>query len=92
MTGPNRYPAVAYDRDDEWEGLVRREISQLDVARELAHSLACGIPLRGGPLPPQQEDGSVGPDDGSAVSIVWASSEYDDGTRRVLGWYESRRG
>lgn len=86
-----RYPAVAYDRDDEWEGLIRRDISQIDVAKELAHSLASGVPLRGGPLPPQQEDGSVGPDDGSAVSIVWASSEYDDGTRRVLGWYETGR-
>jgi hypothetical protein len=90
VTG-NRYPAVAYDRDNEWDDLIRRDISQIDVARELAHSLAEGIPLRGGPLLSQREDGSVGPHDGSAVSIVWASSEYDDGTRRVLGWYETGR-
>jgi hypothetical protein len=90
MTG-ERYPATAYDRGlDDWS-VTSREISQIKVAEELAHSLAHGIPLRGGPLPPQQEDGSVGPDDGSAVSIIWGSFLHEDGTRRVLGWFVTGR-
>jgi len=90
MTG--RYPATAYDVDNGWEsGVHKRNIPQTEIARELAHALAQGIPLRGGPLTKQLPDGTEGKEDGSAVSIVWASSDYDDGSKRVLGWYESGR-
>jgi hypothetical protein len=92
MTETKRYPATAHDVDNGWEGGIHtRDLSQIDVARELAGSLAHGLPLRGGPLTKQLPDGSEGKEDGTVVSIVWASSEYDDGSRRVLGWYETGR-
>lgn len=91
MTG-NRYPAVAYDRDNEWDDLIRRDISQIDVARELAHSVRSGLVVRGGPLTRQLPDGSEGAEGDMAVSVVWATSERDDGSRMILGWYESDRG
>lgn len=90
-----RYPATAYDREmpdgaDSWK-LTERDVNQMQVATELAHALHNGIPLRGGPLPPQRIDGTMGTEDGTAISIVWGSNEYEDGSRRVLGWYESSR-
>ena len=86
-----RYPGTAYDRDSEGWTVTSRDVSQMQIASELAHSLHHGIPLRGGPLPPQRIDGTVGVENGSVISIVWDSSEQEDGSRTVLGWYESSR-
>jgi hypothetical protein len=91
MADGTRYPATAYDRDlNDWE-VTDRDLSQIEVAKELAHSLSHGIPLRGGPLRKQLPDGTEGGEDGSVISIVWGSNEYDDGSRTVLGWYETSR-
>lgn len=90
MENGKRYPAVAYDVEGEWD-VVSREITQIEVASELAGCLAWGLPAQGGPLRKQLPDGSVGAEDGSALSVVWSSTLREDGTRRVLGWYESSR-
>lgn len=91
MTNRKRYPAVAYDRDtDGWE-VTSRDVSQIQVATELAHSISNGIPCQGGPLPPQRADGTIGMSDGTSLSIVWGSAVQDDGSRTVLGWYECSR-
>lgn len=71
--------------------MTSRDVSQMQIASELAHTVHHGIPLRGGPLPPQRIDGTTGVEDGTVISIAWGSNEYDDGSRRVLGWYESSR-
>lgn len=93
MTDAGRYPAVAYDRvidGDGWE-VASREIGQIEIGSELLPSVNLGLPVRGGPLRAQLPDGSQGQEDG-AVSIVWSRVLHDDGSRKVLGWYESSRG
>lgn len=91
MANGTRYPATAYDREPGGWEVTSRDISQIKVAQELAASLAHGSPLRGGPLRKQLPDGSMGAEDGSALSIVWGMAEQEDGSRSVLGWYESSR-
>lgn len=87
-----RYPATAYDKDaSDWDNFHGREISQQNIARELAHSVSFGLPVHGGRLTTQLPDGTEGPEDGSAVSTVWASTVKEDGSRVLLGWYESSR-
>jgi hypothetical protein len=90
MTGSIRYPATSYDKlNEEWE--VRAEpITQIRIASELAPCVSAGMAVRGGPLRAQFPDGSSGREIG-AVSIVWSQTEQDDGSRTVLGWYESGR-
>lgn len=87
----NRYPAKAFDRDlNDWE-VTDRDLSQIHVAEELVNALNHGLALRGGPLVKQPADGGEGREDGSVVSVVWGSVEHDDGSRRLLGWYETSR-
>ena len=87
-----RYPATAYDKNlNDWE-VTDRPVSQMDVASELLNALEHGLALRGGPLRRQLPDGSDGGEDGTVISIAWGSTEYDDGSRTVLGWYECGRG
>lgn len=89
-TTSQRYPATSYDRDlTSWE--VKAEpISQAKIGSELASTLAFGIPVQGGPLREQLPDGRDGKEFG-AVSIVWSQAVQDDGSRTVLGWYETGR-
>lgn len=90
MVNAGRYPAVSYDRDlTSWE-VTAAPISQAKIGAELANTLAFGIPVQGGPLRKQQADGSDGPEFG-AVSVVWSQASQEDGSRTVLGWYESGR-
>lgn len=93
MENGERYPARAFDKDlEHWgERPHVRDISQIDIGRELAHSVRSGLVVRGGPLTRQLPDGSEGAEGDMAVSVVWATSERDDGSRMVLGWYESSR-
>lgn len=89
--GRNRYPAVSYDRNiDTWE-VKAAPIDQIRIGAELVPCVQVGMAVRGGPLRMQLPDGSSGREVG-AVSIVWGATEYEDGTRTVLGWYESGRG
>jgi hypothetical protein len=93
MTEQIRYPAKAYDRDldpDQWK-VLERNISQITIGEELAHSVREGFHIGGGPLRTQLPDGSVGAEDGTAVSIVWGRLLRPDGSRTLLGWYESSR-
>lgn len=92
MVNSERYPAKAYDRDlNDWE-VTERDLSQIHVAEEIANALSYGLALRGGPLVKQPADGGEGREDGSVVSVVWGSIEREDGSRRLLGWYETGRG
>lgn len=87
-----RYPATEYDRDVNKPWSVNaRPVSQIRIGTDLAHAVAHGLTVRGGPLTEQLDDGSQGAESGSVLSVVWGSSEREDGTRRVLGWYESSR-
>lgn len=91
MTNGTRYPATAYDKNlNDWE-VTDRDLSQVHVAEELANALSHGLALRGGPLRKQLPDGTEGGEGGSVISVVWGSTEYDDGSRTVLGWYETGR-
>ena len=90
-----RYPTTAYDREmpdgpDSWE-LTVRDIPPIEIGRELLDASNSGLGVHGGPLRKQLPDGSQGPEDGTAVTVIWGSNTYADGTRRVLGWYESSR-
>lgn len=85
-----RYPATSYDRDlTSWD-VSSAPISQAKIGAELANTLAFGIPVQGGPLREQLPDGKDGKEFG-AVSIVWSQAVQEDGSRKVLGWYESGR-
>jgi hypothetical protein len=85
-----RYPATSYDKvSEDWE--VREEsITQVRVASQVASCVRAGMAVRGGPLRGQLPDGSDGQEIGG-LSIVWSRTERDDGSRTVLGWYESGR-
>jgi hypothetical protein len=89
--GSNRYPAMSYDKLNEDWGVRAEPITQLRIASELAPCVSAGMTVRGGPLRAQLSDGSSGREIG-AVSIVWSQTQQDDGSRNVLGWYESGRG
>lgn len=92
MTDTGRYPAVAYEREiDEGWNVSRRDLGQIEIGAELMSSVNLGLPVQGGPLRTQLPDGSQGQEDG-AVSIVWSRMRQDDGSRKVLAWYESSRG
>lgn len=91
MESEERYPAKAYDRyPDDWS-VRERAITQGDIPKELMHAVSFDLPWFSGPLTEQLPDGSDGPEFG-ALSVVWGSTVRDDGTRTVLGWYESGRG
>lgn len=90
MENGGRYPATAYDRDINNWTVVSAPISQIKIASEVATCVRTGIPTFGGPLRQQLPDGSDGEEIG-AVSVVWSRVEQDDGSRKVLGWYESGR-
>lgn len=84
------YPAISYDRNvGTWE-VGAEPIDQVRIGAELVSCLWVGLAVRGGSLRAQLSDGSSGREVG-AVSIVWGATEYEDGSRTVLGWYELSR-
>lgn len=90
MVNIDRYPATSYDKlNEDWE--VRAEpISQIRIAAEVAACVSQGMAVRGGPLREQFPDGASGREIGG-LSIIWSQIEQGDGSRTVLGWYESGR-
>lgn len=85
-----RYPATDYTRDlHDWT-VTAEEIPQQTIPRKIAAMSGNGNMVSSGPLIEQLPDGSDGEVIG-AVSVVWSQAVQEDGSRKVLGWYESGR-
>lgn len=85
-----RYPATDYTRDlHDWT-VTAEGISQQEIPRKMDAMSRNGNLVLSGPLREQLPDGRDGEEFG-AVSIVWGQAVQKDGSRKILGWYETGR-
>jgi hypothetical protein len=80
----NRYEAREYS--PEVNGPVTfRVVPQLDVPRRLLFDMREGREVLSGPVRGEQGVDSV-------ITIIWGGAVREDGTRKVLAWYEMDAG
>jgi hypothetical protein len=76
----SRYEAREYSPEVNGP-VIFRVMPQLDVPRRLLFDMREGREVRSGPVRSEQGVESV-------LTIIWGGAVREDGTRKVLAWYE----
>ncbi len=78
-----------YDRAlNDWT-VTERTVPRAEVATGMLHCLERGLFMRGSTQNMQAPDGSVDHDRDVTVVVAWSSVDRENGSRTVLGWYET---